>query len=221
MDENTGNRPWKREYALEDPGTVYTECWKGFQTLITAIGNKKSVNRLTYTVFLLIIGISFFSAYAQNGPVKEYYPNGQLKKEAWEKRGTSFHKEYFPDGQLKYTRKVKLKAEKKITKVYYRNGKLKSILRNKHDKKGNLIGKWKFYGTDGKLESEQFLENGTFISTKHFRDYTSCNESGTFKIEIVYIKGKWKGRGGNFTRMYDKNGILLNETPLDESQRWP
>ncbi len=95
------------------------------------------MNRLTCTALLLISGISFCSTYAQNGPVIEYYPDGQLKKETFSKRGKNYHIEYYPDGQLKYTRNVNLETKKKITEVYYKDGTLKSKLRNKSDKKGD------------------------------------------------------------------------------------
>ena len=131
--------------------------------------------------------------------------------------------EAYESGQLKY----KIEAFNENTEflyyvytAYYENGKAKSKLTQNPNDSGNVIGIWKYYGEDGKLNSEQVLENGAYISTEHFRDHTSTSESGEYTIEIIYKKGKWKGRGGNFTRMYDQDGNLVNETPLDETQRW-
>lgn len=152
---------------------------------------------------------------------KEYYPDGQLKSKTFQSRRKNIHWVYYPNGQLKYKRKINLKTNEKVTTVFYTDGTLKSILQQTSNDTGAILGQWQFFGRDGILECEQFQENGVFISTEHFRDYSTVDHSGEFKIEIIYKKGKWKGRGGNFTRIYNKNGVLINETPLDESQRIP
>lgn len=174
-----------------------------------------------YLVVFLVISLTYAeNDTAQSKPLKEYYPDGQLKKESYQTKRKKVHKVHFQNGKLKFKRKVNLKNDKRVSTAYYENGKVKSKLIQNSDDSGKVIGVWRYYSEDGKLNSEQVLENGTYISTEHFRDHTSTSESGEYTIEIIYKKGKWKGRGGNFTRMYDKNGNLINETPLDETQRW-
>ena len=175
--------------------------------------------------FYLLIFCVYSLSYAENDsaqskPQKDYYPDGQIKKESFQTKRKKVHKVYFQNGKLKFKQKVNLRTEERISTAYFENGKVKSKLVQNPDDSGKVIGIWKYYGEDGKLNSEQALENGLYISTEHFRDHTSTSESSEYTIEIIYKKGKWKGRGGNFTRMYDKEGKLINETPLDETQRW-
>jgi antitoxin component YwqK of YwqJK toxin-antitoxin module len=153
-------------------------------------------------------------------PAREYFAGGAVRKEIFEDGHTLVQKEYFPDGRVKYIQTLNQKTKKKVTVTYYPDGSLKSRLVQKPALQGSLVGKWEFFGNDGVRESVQMLRDGRFMSTEHFRDFTTKNSSGSFIIEINYKKGKWKGRGGNFTRIFDANGTLLNETPLDESQRW-
>ncbi|MFC1476630.1 toxin-antitoxin system YwqK family antitoxin [Fibrobacterota bacterium] len=182
---------------------------------------KKITILLFYSLIVCIISIAYAeNDTAQSKPQKEYYPDGQIKKESFQTKRKKIQKVYFLNGKLKFKQKVKLKTNERISTAYYKNGKVKSKLIQNPDDSGRVIGIWKYYGEDGKLNSEQALENGVYISTEHFRDHTSTSESGEYTIEIIYKKGKWKGRGGNFTRMYDKEGKLINETPLDETQRW-
>ena len=155
----------------------------------------------------------------QQVPRTDYYPDGKIKKTFRENKRKSVHKVFYQNGKLKFTRKVFFKANIKISTAYFDNGRVKSKLEQKPDKNGKITGTWKYYGADGRQESQQTLEDGVIISTEHFRDHTTITETGEYKIEIIYKTGKWKGRGGNFTRMYDKNGNLINETPLDETQR--
>ncbi len=170
-----------------------------------------------FTTLLICLSISFLYAKAERK--KEYYPDGQLKSKSYENRRKSIHRVFYTNGQLKYKRKINLQTKDKITTVFYQDGTRKSILYQNTDEKGNILGRWQFFGKDGVLECEQTQENGVFISTEHFKDHTSISESGEYTIEIIYKKGKWKGRGGNFTRMYDKDSKLINETPLDETLR--
>lgn len=174
-----------------------------------------------YLVIFLFISFTYAeNDTAQSKPLKEYYPGGQLKKESYQTKRKKVHKVYFQNGKLKFKRKVNLRTNERISTAYFENGKVKSKLIQSPDDSGKVIGAWRYYSEDGKLNSEQVLENGVYISTEHFRDHTSMSESGEYTIEILYKKGKWKGRGGNFTRMYDKDSTLINETPLDETQRW-
>ena len=193
------------------------------------IGKNKIYITMNIELFTLIFCTFIFPAtcliYAENDsaqskPQKEYYPEGQIKKESFQTKRKKVHKVYFQNGKLKFKQKVNLRTEERISTAYFENGKVKSKLVQNPDDSGKVIGIWKYYGEDGKLNSEQALENGLYISTEHFRDHTSTSESSEYTIEIIYKKGKWKGRGGNFTRMYDKEGKLINETPLDETQRW-
>jgi antitoxin component YwqK of YwqJK toxin-antitoxin module len=187
---------------------------------------KKKVRMNIKTYFHAWAGIVVYSAYftcvslyAQSEPIREFYPDGRLKKEVYEKYGKKRHNEYYPDGQIKYKQKMHSESGEKTATVYYKDGTRKSHLIQGRDAQGNIRGVWKYFGRDGKLESIQILENGAFISTEHFRDHTTISRGGDFKIEILYKKGKWKGRGGNFTRMYDAAGNVIHETPLDETQR--
>jgi len=182
------------------------------------------MNKFILLVILIACYFTTENIYAQSDSLEpasqtEYYPDGKIKKITRITKTKSVHKVFFPDGNLKFTRKEYFKANKKISTAYFDNGKVKSKLVQKPANSGKIIGTWKYYGIDGKQESEQILEDGVIMSTEHFRDHATITETGEYKIEIIYKTGKWKGRGGNFTRMYDKNGTLINETPLDETQR--
>ena len=182
---------------------------------------RKNIALVFYFIIFLVISLAYTeNDTTQSKPLKEYYPGGQLKKESYQTKRKKVHKVYFKNAKLKFKQKVNLKTDERISTAYYENGKVKSKLIQNTDDSGKVIGIWKYYGEDGKLNSEQVLENGTYISTEHFRDHTSTSETDDYTIEIIYKKGKWKGRGGNFTRMYDKDSKLINETPLDETQRW-
>lgn len=182
---------------------------------------KKIIILSFYSLIFCVISLVYAeSDTAQSKPQKEYYPDGQIKKESFQTKRKEVHKVYFQNGKLKFRQKVNLRTEERISTAYFENGKVKSKLIQNPDDSGNVVGIWQYYGEDGKLNSEQVLENGAYISTEHFRDHASTSESGEYTIEIIYKKGKWKGRGGNFTRMYDKDGKIINETPLDETQRW-
>jgi antitoxin component YwqK of YwqJK toxin-antitoxin module len=185
------------------------------------------MNRIFIVVFLS--SLVFLSALAKEGRVVEedgvrkvFDSRGQLLAEFQSKDGLEISKYYYSSGELEQERKKNSRTGQETIATYYKNGKVKEkgvFTLNKNGKKG---GTKKKYDEEGVLESGQTWEDGVVIATEYFRDKTLRLQDiqGRLRAEMIYKKGKWKGRGGVITRRYDKEGKLIYETPLDDAQRY-
>ena len=121
---------------------------------------RDTIKKITILSFYSMIFFVISLAYAENDtaqskPLKEYYPDGQLKKESYQTKRKKGHKVYFQNGKLKFKRKVNLKTDERISTAYYENGKVKSKLIQNPDDSGKVIGTWRYYSEDGSSEAYQ------------------------------------------------------------------
>lgn len=133
--------------------------------------------------YLIYFGCLFLFCYCDNNKIKEYYKNGELKKECQIEDGmlNGHYIEYYENGNLKSESNFKDNKLEGIKKVYYKNGQIEwavyyhdnkengicksysedGILLSKvHFKKGKQHGKCLFYYPDGKLQSEVEFKDG-------------------------------------------------------------
>ena len=137
-------------------------------------------------LFVLYASCMFSQVKHENGPYKEYYDNGQLKREGFYKNDNKFSvwKNYYDTGQLKniYT---------------FNNNGLPSGIEENYSKNGNLLSEKKL-DKNGGLICRRFYDNGNLFvayslipskNGKHFiktGGYKEYYEDDTLKIESIY-----------------------------------
>ena len=153
--------------------------------------------RVLTVLFFALYSLSVFSQTEQeDGPFKEYFENGQLKREGFYKNDIRFSvwKDYYETGQLKkiYTFDIKGKSTG-IEENYSKNGNL--ISETKLAKGGGLIHKRLYengniqiaYSLIPSNTGNYFIKNG---------DYKEYYENGALKIESLYSNNElsfiWK-----------------------------
>ena len=154
------------------------------------------MKNFTILLFVLCSICAFSQTKHEDGPYKEYYKDGQLKKKGFYKNDNkiSIWKDYYENGQVKkvYT--------------YNSNGQLSGIEETYSDD-GNLVSETK-YSQNGGLISKHYFKNGKLSiiyalipseNNKYFikaGGYKEFYENGTLKIESLYanneLSGIWK-----------------------------
>ncbi|MFH1622777.1 MAG: toxin-antitoxin system YwqK family antitoxin [Candidatus Omnitrophota bacterium] len=96
------------------------------------------------------------------GPVKGYYPNGNLRFESYYKNGKleGKFKFYYESGILQTEKNYKNDKEEGLCKWYYENGNLES---ERNYKEGKLDGITKTYHEDGTLWTEEYYKDGELV----------------------------------------------------------
>ncbi len=135
---------------------------------------------------------------------KEYYENGQLKKEVifTNKEGNQLHKEYYENGQLKEERFTTKEGEQ-LHKEYYENGQLKED--SFTDEQGN--GDSKRYHENGKLGGE--IELQAWVPHGSFKTYYV---NGQLYIDALFKNGKLE----KIYNAYNEDGQLKSEEEKEE-----
>lgn len=149
---------------------------------------------------------NYYESHRRNGLCREWYDNGQLKKEeyfklgrprnsrGWYKDGVlrfesnlkdsiRLNKSYFPNGQLSRDSFEKQKGYRKIQhgtdRYWFENGQLKQ---ESNYLDGKSHGTQKFWNEEGVLVSEGASDMGKPIYAKYYYD------SGILKMEVNYTQ---------------------------------
>ena len=150
----------------------------------------KLINYKMKNLFVLLFALSSLFAFSQakheDGPYKEYYENGILKKEGYYKNDNKFStwKDYYDTGQLKKIYTFDNEGESTgVEENYSINGNL--ISETKPAKGGGLI--YKRIYDNGNIQLAYSLipsKNGKrFIKNGGYKEYY---ENGALKIESLY-----------------------------------
>jgi antitoxin component YwqK of YwqJK toxin-antitoxin module len=154
-----------------------------------------------------LLSIGAAAAAPADGPVKTFYPGGQIKEEKNYKAGKldGTYKAYYDNGALQQEVPYENGLIQGVAKKYYPDGKpeLESTYKN-----GRKHGpRRQYYKTSGRLYVDQNftddLQNGTEIA------YT---EEGFTEWEIHFVKGKKDGRMIVYQRKDGAQGTPMFET---------
>jgi antitoxin component YwqK of YwqJK toxin-antitoxin module len=138
---------------------------------------------------------------SQNGDIKNYYDNGQLKDEGHLESGqkNGLWKTYFDNGNIETERSYINGKENGKAKGWYETGELAF----EADKKDNLPkGLVRNYHKNGNLKMECF-----FVGGKEQGEQKKYFEEGQLSIEGAFKKGQQEGTW----KYYYKNGKLLKQ----------
>jgi antitoxin component YwqK of YwqJK toxin-antitoxin module len=190
------------------------------------------------SLFLLCCVCAFSQTKHEDGPYKEYYKDGQLKKEGFYKndKKNGVFKEYFKSGQLKLTGFYSNGNKIRNWQGYYENGQLRTV--NAYDLNGEPTGVGESYSEEGILTKEtkqaangglirkEFYDEGMLLAVyalipsinKKFvkaGGYKEYYKNGALKIESLYANNELSG----IWRRYYETGEIEWEVEYNHGYR--
>ncbi len=148
------------------------------------------------SLFLLCCICAFSQTKHKDGPYKEYYKDGQLKKEGFYKNDKKIGvwKDYYENGQVEYVNNYSNAGKRLGTgESYSEKGIL--ISETKQPQNGMLLVK-KYYDSGKFLAVYNIVpqqNNERFVKSGNYKEYY---EDGTLKVESIYknneLSGVWK-----------------------------
>lgn len=142
----------------------------------------------------------------ENGPVKIYYPNGQVSSEGFVKDGKpdGFWKTYYVTGILKSEGKRTNFLLDSTWNFYNQSGELVEVINYQLGNKSGYSLKYSYNNPD--IPGQRTLiSKELFINDKREGNSFYYYNTGELKEEIYFSKGKKEG----YVKEFDKNGTII------------
>lgn len=155
-------------------------------------------------LILLFIPVANYCQSVENGPVKFYYPNGQVSSEGLMKNGKpdGYWKTYYPSGIIK-SEGLRVNFELDSTWTFYNQaGEVVQRIDYKYGKKNG----YSFTYSYEQSPKGNLIEKELFLNDKREGLAFYFFEDGNLKEEIPYENGKKEGQG----KEYDKDGNIIS-----------
>lgn len=143
-------------------------------------------------------------------PVKEYWPNGNLKSEIRYDQDGKQHglaKFFYENGAVKEESNWEHDLQQGSSRLLYENG---AVMEETNWKEGKLDGPASFFYENSKIKATRTYKDG--MDEGMFKEYRS---DGTLSQEISFKAGKQDG----MYKSYDEFGVIIEESEWKEGKR--
>lgn len=163
--------------------------------------------------YLLSLGVLLFtfSLFAQldvkNGPIKIYYPNGQISSEGYVKDGNpdGYWITYYPTGIVKSEGKRTNFQLDSTWNFYNQLGELTEVINYQLGKKSGFTLKYT-YDNPKQPAQKTLISKELFINDRREGTSQFFYHTGELKQEVIFSKGKKEG----YSKLYDTDSVIIS-----------